>query len=85
VLSADRLKDAAATGSAISAAPPLASDAKLLPLTAAPRGATEPGQQTVGVTWAGDVSPALGNGETRSAPVMVHIFQGGSESKEFHF
>jgi pilus assembly protein CpaB len=86
VLSADRSKDAAAPGSATAAAPPVASDAKLLPLTAAgPRGTTEPGQQTVGVTWAGDVSPALGTGETRSAPVMVHIFQGGTESKEFHF
>jgi pilus assembly protein CpaB len=86
VLSADRPRDAAAPGSATAAAPPLASDAKLPPLTAAaPRGATEPGHQTAGVTWAGDVSPALGNGETRSAPVMVHVFQGGSESKEFHF
>ena len=44
-----------------------------------------PGKLSTGVTWAGDVSPALGSGETRTAPVLVHIFQGGSDSKEFHF
>jgi hypothetical protein len=47
--------------------------------------AAEQGQQVNGVTWAGDVSPALGSGEPRNAPVMVRIFQGGTDSKEFHF
>jgi pilus assembly protein CpaB len=47
--------------------------------------AAEPGRQVTGVTWASDVSPALGTGEAKTAPVMVHIFQGGSDSKEFHF
>jgi hypothetical protein len=84
-LSADRRTNSTTTASATTL-PPLANKQKLLPLTIAkPLGTAEPGQQTAGVTWAGDVSPALGSGETRSAPVMVHIFQGGSESKEFHF
>jgi pilus assembly protein CpaB len=47
--------------------------------------AIAPGKPNAGVTWASDVSPALGSGETRDAPVMVHIFQGGSDSKEYHF
>lgn len=38
-----------------------------------------------GVTWAGDVSPALGSNATRSAPSKVQVFQGSSDSKEFHF
>ncbi len=37
------------------------------------------------VTWAGDVSPALSSGATRSAPSKVQVFQGSSDSKEFHF
>jgi pilus assembly protein CpaB len=37
------------------------------------------------VTWAGDVSPALGSGDSRKPPTMVHVFQGVSDSKEFHF
>ena len=38
-----------------------------------------------GVTWAGDVSPALGSGAARSAPSKVQVFQGSAESKEYHF
>jgi len=38
-----------------------------------------------GVTWAGDVSPALGSNAARSAPSKVQVFQGSSESKEYHF
>ena len=38
-----------------------------------------------GVTWAGDVSPALGSGAARSAPSKVQVFQGGGDSKEYHF
>ena len=37
------------------------------------------------ITWASDVSPALDSGGTQSAPVIVHVFPGGSDSKEFHF
>ncbi len=37
------------------------------------------------VTWAGDVSPALGNDATRTAPVKVQVFQGDTDIKEFHF
>lgn len=42
------------------------------------------GAQVAGVTWAADVSPAL-NGEAPKPPVMVHVFHGVSEGKEFHF
>ena len=37
------------------------------------------------VTWAGDVSPALGSNAARSAPSKVQVFQGSAESKEYHF
>jgi pilus assembly protein CpaB len=42
------------------------------------------GTQAAGVTWAADVSPAL-NGDAPKPPVMVHVFHGASEGKEFHF
>jgi pilus assembly protein CpaB len=82
VVSADRM-----AGNAAEAESPAAAGKRgALPQTAAkPSGPGVPGRPTPGVTWAGDVSPALGTGETRSAPVMVRIFQGGSDSKEFHF
>ena len=38
-----------------------------------------------GVTWAGDVSPALGSGAARSAPSKVQVFRGGEDGKEYHF
>jgi pilus assembly protein CpaB len=85
VLSANRRADTAATGPAAAPMSPV-TDLKTSPVVALKPGVTTgPGQQRVGVTWAGDVSPALGSGVTPSAPVMVHIFQGGSDSKEFHF
>jgi pilus assembly protein CpaB len=63
----------------------LADEASPPPQSPIKSAANAPAKPTIGVTWAGDVSPALGSGETRDAPVMVHIFQGGSDSKEFHF
>jgi pilus assembly protein CpaB len=83
VLSADRSGETAVTG--LNTAPgPFAGEAGK-PSPVKSTAAIAPGKQTAGVTWASDVSPALGSGETRDAPVMVHIFQGGSDSKEFHF
>lgn len=71
---------------ATAAAAPLSGKQKTGPQTAATRpGPGDHVQPTAGVTWAGDVSPALGSGEARTAPVMVRVFQGGSDSKEFHF
>jgi pilus assembly protein CpaB len=84
VLSADRASERAVTGPNM-APGPIAGDAATPPSPVKSTAAAVPAKQTVGVTWAGDVSPALGSGETRNAPVMVHIFQGGSDSKEFHF
>lgn len=48
--------------------------------------AVSPSSRPVGasVTWAGDVSPALG-GASRTAPAKVQVFQGSADSKEFHF
>jgi pilus assembly protein CpaB len=80
VLSADRSVTASAVRA--TALPPLAANSKS---SSKDGGPGAPRQQTGGVTWAGDVSPALDSGEARNPPVMVHIFQGGSESKEFHF
>jgi pilus assembly protein CpaB len=37
------------------------------------------------VTWAGDVSPALGTTDAHAPPTSVHVFQGDADSKEFHF
>ncbi len=66
---------ASSVGSGDSSAIPEANTTQL-PTTPAPTG---------GVTWAGDVSPALGGGGPRKTPPTVHIFQGGLDSKEFHF
>ena len=84
VLSADRSSEVAVTGPNVAPEPP--GDAGTPPRSPVKSNpAIAPGKPTIGVTWAGDVSPALGSGETRDAPVMVHVFQGGSDSKEFHF
>ena len=85
VLSADIYADPAATAGAntvaLAQATPTAE-----PLAIGPSAkAVATGRPKTGVTWAGDVSPALGSGETRSAPAMVHVFSGGSDSKEFQF
>jgi pilus assembly protein CpaB len=77
VLAADRRMDTAALlvpPAAQSAIVPLAMT-NAIPIVHAPNG----------VTWAGDVSPALGSGDTRKLPAMVHVFQGGADSKEFRF
>ena len=86
VLSADRSPDGDLTGptpadggSQVVAA---AGKAKS-PATIPPPGGG-PGAAAAGVTWAGDVSPALG-GDAPKAPVMIHVFQGGTDGKEFHF
>jgi pilus assembly protein CpaB len=84
VLSADRRTDAV-TGATTGAIAATAGRAAELPGVGKPSVSAAPGPPTGGVTWAGDVSPALGSGDTRKAPVMVHVFQGGSDSKEFHF
>ena len=86
VLSADRSGETTVAGPNIAPGPP-AADAGTPPPPSSVKSTAVvvPTKQTLGVTWAGDVSPALGSGETRNAPVMVHIFPGGSESKEFHF
>jgi len=81
VLAADRRVDGAvqAAGSPVPGA--------ATPALLAPSGtAASPGGRPVrsGVTWAGDVSPALG-GANRTAPAKVKVFQGGAESKEFNF
>ena len=49
--------------------------------TAAAQSTAVPG----GVTWAGDVSPALGSSQPHAPPTAVHVFQGDTDSKEFHF
>jgi pilus assembly protein CpaB len=84
VLSADRRVD---TIAAAAANPVSGTDPDIKPLTAAkPDVAVVPGQkQIAGVTWAGDVSPALSSGDTRNGRLSVHVFQGGADSKEFHF
>lgn len=69
VLAADR------TAPAVSARAPAPSAAA--PTISRPVGA--------GVTWAGDVSPALGSGAARSAPSKVQVFQGSGDSKEYRF
>jgi pilus assembly protein CpaB len=37
------------------------------------------------ITWASDVSPALGSEGTETAPNVVHVFSGAADAKEFHF
>lgn len=85
VLSADGSRDSTASAGQAEK-PPVLSTAKPnpSPITAI-KDSAGPAKQTQGVTWAGDVSPALGSSEVRSAPVMVHVYQGGADSKEFHF
>ncbi len=76
VLASDRhVNDAALTAS--SPAPALPVPGAAVSLSVRPVGA--------GVTWAGDVSPALGSGATRAAPSKVQVFQGGADTKEYHF
>ncbi|MFC7541315.1 Flp pilus assembly protein CpaB [Siccirubricoccus deserti] len=38
-----------------------------------------------GITWAGDVSPALGGSNAETPPNIMRIFQGQTEGKEFRF
>jgi pilus assembly protein CpaB len=81
VLAADRLPD----GGALAASSPASAAAPTLParsVVAAPASVRPVG---AGVTWAGDVSPALGSGAARSTPSKVQVFQGSADSKEFHF
>jgi pilus assembly protein CpaB len=37
------------------------------------------------VTWGSDVSPALTNTEAHAPPLLMHVFQGDGEAREFHF
>jgi pilus assembly protein CpaB len=37
------------------------------------------------VTWGSDVSPALSNTDVHPPPVMMHVFQGNADSKDFRF
>ena len=75
VLSADRRPGGAAQAASSPASALSASGAA--PTFSRPVGA--------GVTWAGDVSPALGSNAARSAPSKVQVFQGGADIKEYHF
>ena len=54
-----------------------------VPSVAAPQAGRPP--VGAGVTWAGDVSPALGSGAARSAPSKVQVFQGSGDGKEYRF
>ena len=83
VLAADRHIDATSTAGSPAAAPVRPMPASVSPIAGTAPTADRPA--STGVTWAGDVSPALGSGETRSAPVKVQVFQGGADGKEFHF
>jgi Flp pilus assembly protein CpaB len=74
VLAADRRADNAAP----------AGQAETMPLSMT-RVAPAANPSQTGVTWAADVSPALGSGDTHKAPAKMLLFQGSSESKEFHF
>ena len=76
VLSSERRPDGAAPA-APAPAPALSA------LSAAPPAARPP--VGAGVTWAGDVSPALGSGGTRSTTSKVQVFQGSTDGKEYHF
>jgi len=77
VLAADRHVD----GAALAASSP--TPAFPMPGAAAVSSSVRP--VGAGVTWAGDVSPALGSGVTRTTPSKVQVFQGSAESKEYHF
>jgi hypothetical protein len=37
------------------------------------------------VTWGSDVSTALSNANATAPPVMMRVFQGNAESKDYHF
>jgi pilus assembly protein CpaB len=37
------------------------------------------------ITWAGDVSPALGSEATASVPNMVRVYRGAADGQEYHF
>jgi pilus assembly protein CpaB len=37
------------------------------------------------ITWASDVSPALGNATSASIPNVVHVYRGTAEGQEYHF
>lgn len=80
VLAADRQAEGAtmaASSPGSAAAPARSAAGATTPPSVRPIGA--------GVTWAGDVSPALGSGAARTAPSKVQVFPGGGDSKEFHF
>lgn len=77
VLAADRGADGAAIAASALGAPARLAPAATAPSSVRPIGA--------GVTWAGDVSPALGSGAARTAPSKVQVFPGGGDTKEFHF
>jgi pilus assembly protein CpaB len=38
-----------------------------------------------GITWASDVSPALGSATTASLPNIVHVYRGSADGQEYHF
>lgn len=81
VLAADRNIEGAGPAASASAS------ATAAPARSAAGAATSPAVRPVGtgVTWAGDVSPALGSGAARTAPSKVQVFPGGGDTKEFHF
>jgi pilus assembly protein CpaB len=55
-------------------------------LSAAGSAADTPAAQPPGrVTWASDVSPLADRTDTRAPPVLVHVFSGDGDGKEFHF
>jgi pilus assembly protein CpaB len=86
VLSADHSPEGEPTAPATTES---TSQVAAAPEKAKPSAATSPpsggrNASAAGVTWAGDVSPALG-GDTPKASVMIHVFQGGTDDKEFHF
>jgi len=37
------------------------------------------------ITWASDVSPALGGETTASVPNVVHVYRGSADGQEYHF
>jgi hypothetical protein len=39
----------------------------------------------IGITWASDVSPALGAETTASVPNIVHVYRGAADGQEYHF
>ena len=46
----------------------------------------DPGRNSPGITWAGDVSPALtSDTPIRTIPTVVRVFRGGNEGQEYKF